>query len=268
VKRVFVFLPILVVLASMLVGFSTAKLPVVYATVEITHGANPPNYTVYLNQQVELTALASGGAPPYTYQWTSIFIPNNLTNNGPLTLLDEHIVRAGIPDANNSKLNFTLTNVGVYIIKLKITDSEGNNGFADSPNIRVQIQPVPSAQPLNISFIAPENKTYATNSVYLNFTLENTYSKIAYSLDGQANQTITGNSTISGLTNGAHNMTVYVWDTAGDIGALETINFSIALPSLSPFSTVLVVEVFSAVVIVVVGLVVYFKKRKRSSVAS
>jgi hypothetical protein len=53
---------------------------------------------------------------------------------------------------------------------------------------------------------------------------------MGYSLDGQETITITGNTTIAGLTNGLHNVTVYAKDTFENMGASETIYFSVAQP--------------------------------------
>ena len=67
------------------------------------------------------------------------------------------------------------------------------------------------------------------------------------------------------MTNGFHSITVYANDTFGDMGASETITFTIAIPEPTPFPTAPVAAVSgaSAVVVVGAGLLVYFKKRKR-----
>ena len=84
---------------------------------------------------------------------------------------------------------------------------------------------------------------------------------MGYSLDGQDNVTLTGNSTISELPNGLHNVTVYARDTFGNEGASETITFYIDVPE--PFPTALVVAAsVAAAVVVGAGVLVYFKKRK------
>jgi hypothetical protein len=84
---------------------------------------------------------------------------------------------------------------------------------------------------------------------------------MGYSFDGQDNVTIAGNVTLSGLSNGLHNVTVYAKDTFGNEGASETITFNVEVPE--PFPTALVVAASVATVAVMgVGLLVYFKKRK------
>jgi hypothetical protein len=69
--------------------------------------------------------------------------------------------------------------------------------------------------------------------------------------------------TLTGLSNGFHNVTVYATEEAGNVGASQTINFNIAIPKAESFSTATVAAVSAvAVVVVVVGLLVYLKKRK------
>lgn len=113
-----------------------------------------------------------------------------------------------------------------------------------------------------IYFFSVENKTYVTSQVQLNFTTSEPVSKISYSLDGQDNVTVDGNTTLTGLSDGGHNVTVYATDEAGNMGASETVYFSVEVPE--PFPTTLVAIVSVATVAVVgLSLLVYFKKRKR-----
>lgn len=114
--------------------------------------------------------------------------------------------------------------------------------------------------PPTISVGSPENKNYTSGNVSLAFTLNKPAAWMGYSLDGQENATITGNTTLSGLSSGMHNITVYANDLFGNIGASETINFTVATPE--SFSTAILVALTGALVsIVVVGLFYYFKKR-------
>jgi hypothetical protein len=116
--------------------------------------------------------------------------------------------------------------------------------------------------PPTISIVSPENKTYAMNNVSLTFTVDKPTTRMSYSIDGQNNITITGNTTIVSLSNGLHNITVYATNTYEYAGASETVTFSIAEPEPAPFPTTLVAAASGAsVAVVVVALLVYFKKR-------
>jgi hypothetical protein len=81
--------------------------------------------------------------------------------------------------------------------------------------------------PPNIVVLSPENKTYSVDSVPLNFTVDETTSWMGYSLDGQANVTTAVNTTLSSLLDGGHHVVVYANDTAGNMGASETVYFTV-----------------------------------------
>jgi energy-converting hydrogenase Eha subunit A len=120
------------------------------------------------------------------------------------------------------------------------------------------------ATPPEITLISPENKTYHETSVPLEIPLEFSVDEQAfrvwYKLDGENNTEITGNTTLTDLTDGVHNVTVYAADQVGNVGASETVTFTIAEPE--PFPTVPVAAVSVATAAVVgVGLLVYFRRR-------
>jgi len=84
-----------------------------------------------------------------------------------------------------------------------------------------------------IIVVSPEKTVYATNSVPLNFTVNKPTSWIGYSLDSQHNITVTGNTTISGLACGYHNITVYANDAYSDMASSDIICFTVSLYHLS-----------------------------------
>jgi N-acetylneuraminic acid mutarotase len=115
--------------------------------------------------------------------------------------------------------------------------------------------------PPAVAIVSPENMTYTSGNVSLIFTVNKPASWISYSIDGEENVTINGNTTIAGLTSGLHNVTVYAKDEFENTGASETINFIIAEePEPSPAT---LVAVTSAVTVTAVGisLMVYLRKR-------
>ncbi len=117
----------------------------------------------------------------------------------------------------------------------------------------------------SVSISSLENRTYETSDIPLNFTVNESVTLVSYSLDGQANVTVAGNTTLAGLSVGEHNVTVYAWDAAGNVGASETIYFSIAEPEpqSEPFPTTMVIAPIASVTVIGVGLLVYLKKRKK-----
>jgi len=118
------------------------------------------------------------------------------------------------------------------------------------------------AIPPKISVLSPLNQSYNETSISFIFTVDRPFNQTDYSLDCAENATVTGNFTLTGLSNGLHNVTVYAIDTYGNMGASETIHFTVTAPE--PFPTVPVASAFLiAIVAAGAGLLVYFKKRKR-----
>ena len=78
-----------------------------------------------------------------------------------------------------------------------------------------------------ISILSPENNTYNTTIVPLTFTVDQTTSWLGYSLDGQSNVTVSGNTTLTGLADGVHNVIVFANNTANMMGASDTTFFTI-----------------------------------------
>jgi hypothetical protein len=107
-----------------------------------------------------------------------------------------------------------------------------------------------------------ENKTHDTGDIPLSFILNEPTSQITYSLDGQENMPIAGNTTLTNVPYGDHNVTVYATDNAGNTGASETIPFTVAKPPEPlPVVPITTASVTSAGVIAT-GLLVYLRKRK------
>jgi hypothetical protein len=161
----------------------------------------------------------------------------------------------GIPDGNHS-IVVTVVAGGFY-------RKAGELGFyrfgingSSSVTFTIDTAPI-------VSFLSFENRTFETSEVPLNFTVNQSVSKITYCLDGQENVTISGNTTITGLPNGYHNVTVYATDQYGNAGASETIYFNVDAPE--PFPTMLVIASVITAVVVGIGLLVYLKKRKHQA---
>jgi len=110
--------------------------------------------------------------------------------------------------------------------------------------------------PPKITILTLQNTTYDTNNIQLNFTVNEPTSKIKYSLDGKENVTIAGNTTLTGLSNGKHNVTIYATDKDGHTGMSESLHFTI-----EPSPMLIIIPTASAAIITI-GIILYFKKRK------
>jgi hypothetical protein len=123
--------------------------------------------------------------------------------------------------------------------------------------------PLPAFSNLSIG-----NMTYSSTQISLSFEVNGTTSWMGYSLDDQANTTISGNTTLTGLSEGSHTLTLYANDTVGNTAKSETVYFTVAQETGSqtepePFPTTLgTVSVLVVVAVVGVGLFVHIKKRQ------
>ena len=80
-----------------------------------------------------------------------------------------------------------------------------------------------------VTLIAPANTTYTSSSIALTFSVSETKDWSGYSLSGASNVT-SGNTTLTGFTNGTYTIRVYANDTEGNMGASSLIYFTIAIP--------------------------------------
>lgn len=129
------------------------------------------------------------------------------------------------------------------------------NSYNDEDTVDFFVDTIPV-----ITLLSFENRTFETCDVSLNLTVNQAFSKITYSLDGQDNITIRGNTTLSDLSYGEHNVTVFVTDTNGNTGNSETVFFTIAEPPV-PFPTL----VATASLVTITVFVVFLLMRKHNS---
>jgi hypothetical protein len=230
---------------------------------------SPP---AYVNQPFQIAATVSGGTPPYTYQWYTKWFPPWEPGMDPEQYRASSGSENAVPGATSATFWFTPKVEGIYWISVGVSDSAGQSVsrfpsiqpfqlIVHNPNPQLSPSPSPIPPPPTITLLSPENKNYTPNAIPLIFTLSEPAEWIGYSLDGQAKITINGNTTITGLSSGFHTITVYANDTFGNVGASQTINFTIAKPE--PFPTTLAVVSIVSLAVVGVALLVYFKKRKR-----
>ena len=112
--------------------------------------------------------------------------------------------------------------------------------------------------PPTINVVSPGSQTYNESSVSLVFTVNKPVNWMGYSVDGGATVTIEGNAILEGLANGVHNVTVYARDAFGNVGASETVSFTVEVP----FPVILVVAPVASMAVVGAVVALYFRKRK------
>jgi parallel beta-helix repeat protein len=219
-------------------------------------------YFAYLHSEHEVVIQTSDTTPPTI----SILSPENKTYTGkdvPLTFtVDETISWIGysLDGQMNETIggNITLNGLpdGIHTVTVYANDTAGN--MDASPIVYFTIDTISP----NIDILSPENKTYTISSVPLSFTFDEAISWAGYSVDGQMNITITGNTTVSGLPNGLHSLIVYANDTAGNTGSSEMVFFTVETRREESFPT-WVLAVIVTIVVFVAALLVYFTKIKK-----
>jgi len=121
----------------------------------------------------------------------------------------EYSIRAEWPTGTQFGPNTTL-----------VVDSNGDGNATITADYEIT--------PPTIHILSPQNHTYVRNYTSLNYTVDD-YSPISwagYNLDGQANVTITGNTTLTNIPFGGHSIVVYSNDTFGNMGFSETVQFT------------------------------------------
>ena len=113
----------------------------------------------------------------------------------------------------------------------------------------------------SVSILSPQNKTYDTSDVPLLFKTRESFTQISYSLDGQNKVIVSGNTTLTDVPIGEHNVTLNVMDEAGNTGASETLYFSVVEVAES-FPIAYSMGIVAVIVLVLLGAMVYILKRK------
>ena len=166
----------------------------------------------------------------------------------------------GVPNPPTSfSFSFDLEGLtdGKHTLEILVEGNYDWTGFGYTfPRTSFTVDTVPP----QVSVLDLDNKTFSMPEVPLSFTVTETALKITYCLDGQENVTISGKETLTNLTYGNHNLTVFATDNAGNIGASETLFFTIVEPF--PTSLVMASAIPVTVVLVGLGLLVYRIKRK------
>ena len=155
-----------------------------------------------------------------------------------------------------SRINTTLLGLSyrTHVLRVYANDSAGNECF--SPTIAFTVKDIEPP----VVFVLSEVGKYNVSAVPLEFVVDKNVSWLGYSLDGQENLTIAGNTTLTGLASGLHSLRVYAIDASGNEGVSESFVFNVAVDGAFP---ILFLIPILLVVSIAVAVVVYLKKSKR-----
>jgi PGF-pre-PGF domain-containing protein/uncharacterized repeat protein (TIGR01451 family) len=112
-------------------------------------------------------------------------------------------------------------NLTVYVV-----DEFGNLGSA-TVSFLVSYATV-DVTPPGVTISSPANTTYGPGDIAFNWSSTETVSMAKYSLDGGANVTLLGDTTLTGLTHGPHRLDLYVWDASFNLRSAR-VDFTVDL---------------------------------------
>jgi parallel beta-helix repeat protein len=123
-------------------------------------------------------------------------------------------------------------------------------------------------KPPVLSVISPENKTYTTGNLAVNFTASEEISKATYSLDGNQTVPLQDDAVLTGLSEGTHHLTVYAEDMFGNEGT-STVSFAVYAngpppKAMEPPNLFPVILAVSASVAAIASLLVGLKVKQRN----
>jgi hypothetical protein len=142
------------------------------------------------------------------------------------------------------------TKDGGYVIAGSTSGSAFIVKFSSEANLQAPV----------ITISSPKSEKYETSDIPLTFSVNYQNSLFSYTLDGQQAVEITGNTTLNGLAVGAHNLTVYVRDSAGLVGTSQTIPFTIE----ARFPSEIVLVGVAITVVASLSFLLYVKRRNLS----
>lgn len=130
--------------------------------------------------------------------------------------------------------------------------------YVNSSTAGLLVHPSP-----NVSFLSFQNGSLTNSTFPLTFTVDRSVPKLTYSFDGQDPVSIRGNITLTGLSNGQHNITVSATDTFGYVGTSGFL-FKVGADSssASQISMIWILVPVFAIALTAVGLILYFKRMK------
>ncbi len=131
------------------------------------------------------------------------------------------ITPMGYRDSWGLRYETNITNLsgGIHHLTVFVRDMANDENFS---NVTFTVDQTPPI----IKILEPTNKTYTSPDIDLDFWLSEPVANLTYSLDG-VNNTLTGNSTFTGLVLGEHNLTLFATDYVGFDGKSLTVYFSV-----------------------------------------
>jgi hypothetical protein len=165
------------------------------------------------------------------------------------------------------RVNAAVARVGesVYVIGGSMVMIENNaHPTAIVEQYTPQIDQPSDKQPPKITVLSPKDQAYLPN-LTVEFTTNKPIGSIQLGIDGKSLISVSGNTSIS-LQQGKHNLTVYAVDYFGNIGASDTVTFTVSETIDTPFPLSIVAAVgFLFLVAGIVLVWVFFGRKKEKT---
>jgi len=163
--------------------------------------------------------------------FTSVYHNNFVNNTKRVAILDSvlNVWDKGYPSGGN----YWSDHIDVDLNSGSYQNVTGSDGIWDHPYIinEDNRDNYPLTEPwtaiATITILSPQNKTYTGASIPLTFTVNRATSWIGYSLNGQENVTISGNTTLTSVSDGSHSIVVYANGASGITGVSSTVYFTV-----------------------------------------
>jgi len=195
-------------------------------------GIGDTPYVISKNGQDNFPLMVPNNAEPSTsYRLTVDSVPSGVTFTADKTV---HTTVWSETYNTNTPVSLTMPDYYSYNDKTYVwsrwSDGDTNRKRTVIMNEDTALTALfaPEDAALKISVLFPQNTTYNTPDIPLEYTVNRYFYSTTYSLDGQANETVVGNTTLTGLSTGAHSIVIYIEDSPRKISASETIYFTVA----------------------------------------
>jgi hypothetical protein len=243
-----------------------------YSNAEGISFLSPENKTYTVNNLTLTFTADTGGAPAYTFIGGLGYVIYYYLDCNMSIIEAEGFPETSMPlslpaSYSGGNITFALTNLSEgshHVTVLIAVFLMGNCISYHSSTVYFTVDSIPP----ELVIFSPQFLHYNQSFVPLNLSVSETTSEMQYSLDGQANVTVTGNfienTTLTDLSNGIHNVTIYATDFAGNTSN-QTVNFTVAKPA-EPFPTltVAVSGVIAVIAVIIASSLLYRRHQKNS----
>jgi thiol-disulfide isomerase/thioredoxin len=140
---------------------------------------------------------------------------------------------------------------------LVVVDAEGDINYRHE-GVTEESTLISEIDSFFITILSPKNEQYTASFVPLNFVINKAASWIGYSLDGRENVTINGNTNLTDLADGTHDVVVYFKEESGNKIYSNKVSFSIetATQQVGPPYMLIAIIVGIVIVSLFIGIVV------------